>query len=257
MASQFENGTSHAENKRIADVSKRYAQHKALAETLPSVQNGLLNKEQIIFSMGHKEIVNPASLNGFIVRYNAIGPDLSTVLFATNAAVIDGIERARLDPVWIRYYYQSDEWDFLDRRCFDPARKPELSNRLSEITDRNNLTEFQRILGFRKTFGYWHLDEIKKLILERSIMLECKMLGVKREDIDLLSLENVNVLEFLWAYPGEAPKKRIVRFHHGSLFNLSSKGRVLPSFDCLYEKSRSHNWTLHEEDNDLSWTLRK
>jgi|GEM_PF-4270395 len=58
-----------------------------LAETLPSVKNGFLSREQAAYCMGWKDIVNPQS-DPQTILYNAMGPDIVTPLLTTNAATI-------------------------------------------------------------------------------------------------------------------------------------------------------------------------
>jgi hypothetical protein len=68
-------------------------------------------------------------------------------------------------------------------------------------------------LKSRSQNGYWLASSIGALGLERSIAIELDKLGVDLKQVQLSdsTLEPFKI-EFLWAFPGEAPKKRSISF---------------------------------------------
>lgn len=73
------------------NVNEALNRNLLLAEVIPAVQNGFITKEQVAYCLGWKDLVNPNS-EPQVVLYNAMGPDVGTVLLATNASIVYGLD---------------------------------------------------------------------------------------------------------------------------------------------------------------------
>jgi len=216
-----------------------------------------LRAEQVAYSMRLKDIVNPSSTPNYTTRYNAMGADVSTVLYATNADVVEGIEMVGINTALLYYFLEPDVWEALDDVRFSPGfpldeyKKPRMAQMYA--VDHELM---KRIIQNRRDLGYWNKTTMQDISLERAIILECKLLGMKREDITAFMEGDDVVIQTKWAYPGEEVKEREIRYRHGTLVDFHQKGITLPEVDCYYEKSRNNSVTLQTkpEENDLHLT---
>lgn len=74
-----------------------------LAATCPVVQRGLMQLSHATYFMRMKNVLNPDSRELKIV-YSCMGADVSTVLMATNARRVSGIDLHKIDPDFLRHY---------------------------------------------------------------------------------------------------------------------------------------------------------
>lgn len=229
------------------------AKNLALAPTLPIVRSGFISKEQATYCMGWKDIVNPQS-EPKVVLYNAMGPDVSTILLATNADTVYGVDFQPPQVTKLMYYL--DHWDEVDTDAtsLPPESdyyldKYHLTSQTEEIANR----ELQRTLQLRNKRGYWDVAEMLTWSIDRCLVIELKKLGVDPKTIQVTEVQGKVQLEFFWAFPGEEPKQRKILYLAGTTYDIidNPHGFNLPSLDGYYEKSMEINRWADMVKNDL------
>ncbi len=202
-----------------------------VAEELPAVRNSLLTREHAAYCL---------ALNSMIGRqertvYNAMGPDISSVLLLTDASEIIGVD-PNCPDIGNMVSYADKYWDLVDKK---PIISPDAFWYMMEYNSAENYvpseetTEiFLKDLNHRKKRGYWDVVMINRQGIERLMAIELKRLGVEQDSIS--ATPQSGWLEFMWAYPGGEPMKRRLRYMSGTMLTISGKlGRV----DCFYQKS--------------------
>jgi hypothetical protein len=167
------------------------------------------------------------------VLYNAIGPDISSVLFATNPREVVGVDVIPFDSELL-YYYMGDNFKNLNL-----GFKNQDCSLLGIIKDILNnqcpLHVLEKKVSKRKKLGYWSIKDLKTFPLELLLSVELKSLGVSYEDIEILDIDSFS---FDWSHNGEEPQKRLFRYVKGPLDNIADEGiNEIGSFDCFYQKS--------------------
>jgi hypothetical protein len=203
----------------------------ALVQQTSAVQNSLLRKEHIAYCLSWNEVLGTQKK----VVYNAIGPDISTVLLTTNASEIIGVDTARISVKEISDYAKN-HWTQIDT-------KPEIELYVDEYVSENpnfshDTKEEEKIkflnksLFLRQKRGYWDLGHLYKWGIERLSCLELKKMGVNPHTIEID--EKNKTLNFEWAFPEEKPKLRSIKYIRGTL----DQNLDIPSnIDCFYQKS--------------------
>ncbi len=150
------------------------------------------------------------------VLYNAMGPDVSTVLLTTNAERIVGVD--------VNGFYADSFQNELKSSWEIPA---------SEV-------RFNEDLAHRRTKGYWDMTDIQRWGTERLLALELKELGVDRNEIQIRGDRDGRLckIRFLWPYPGEGLRNREVIYLRGTLEEVmgSNRGKHVTNLDCFYQK---------------------
>ncbi len=203
----------------------------AKAEVSCAVKNGLLTKEQVTYCMAWRRKIGDQKR----VMYNAMGPDLSTVLLTTNAKDIIGIDTAWVYANGVRGYIDS-YWDEVDRA---PILHPEAFwNLLSPDTpykpDEERINRFNEDMEFRKAYGYWDKSIINRWDLDRLLVIEMKKLGVEPESVSVSENSGFVDVGFKWAYPEEEITSRTLRAFCGTIPQLPPN---IPKVNCFYQKS--------------------
>lgn len=208
------------------------------SETIPAIENGLLRKEHVEYSMAWQKIIGPKNK----VVYNEMGPDISTVLFFSNANEIVGLDY-RFHGDYTKDYVDK-YWDFIDTKAIPPAGAmgyhygfftPE-----SFEVSPERLKMFKEDLEDRSRRGYWNHRAILNFGVDRLLMLELKKMGVKRESIEIKTNRNGSKTEikFDWAYPGETTKPRKIIYLSNSFDDALSSGKIaIQNADCYYQKN--------------------
>src|SRR3989339_224816 len=164
----------------------------------------LLRKEHISYLLGWNKLLG----NKKKVLYNAMGPDLSTVLLFANPTEIIGV-----DPKG--FFRDTEEyvlkfWDFIDIKPIvksgDSWYHSEKNIAKSYKPTEEELYFFKEDLNFRKNYGYWDITHIRRWDLDRLLMIEFKKLNVDPDSIKFNS--NPFQISFEWAYPKEKAKER-------------------------------------------------
>ena len=214
-------------------------QFMATARREAVVRSNHARPQQLAYSMAWKEALNPSSLPSVVV-YNAIGPDLCTPLYSTNATHIIGVEHHPIRLEKIQHYL--DHWDIVD---IDPIKLPIDSNAYLPEDQRNSPTAdfaqalFSRELNKRFVNGYWDVGILRTWSMERCLCIELKKMGVNPKTIQIEKIRGNIQLKFRWAYPKEPLKERTVTFINsdiGSIFDQEVDFE-LPIIDGYMEKA--------------------
>lgn len=222
------------------------------AENIVPVKNDLLRKEHAAYCLAVYDMIGRQNM----VAYNAMGPDISTVLLLTNPGEILGIDSARVDAE-IFEEYVTDNWDIIDKKSVIGLKKALYSysgsvclSGASEADVRETFLEKQYL---RKLRGYWDESDMYAFGVERWLAVELKKLGVQQEDIVIDHADGSPAdrdgfsISFDWAYPGEEKKNRKLQYLHASLYDFRDKSSIFrrkkcfgdyaDDIDCFYQKS--------------------
>ena len=190
----------------------------------------LLRKEHISYLLEWNKLLG----NKKKVLYNAMGPDLSTVLLFANPTEIIGV-----DPKG--FFRDTEEyvlkfWDFIDIKPIvksgDSWYHSEKNTAKSYKPTEEELYFFKENLKFRKNYGYWDITHIRRWGLDRLLMIELKKLNVDPGSIKFNS--NPFQISFEWAYPKEKAKERKLIYLPGTLDKVFDG---IKEIDCYYQKS--------------------
>lgn len=137
----------------------------------PVVKNGLLLEGQVAYNLGLNEIIGPQKK----VVYNAMGPDVSTVLYLTDADEIIGIEkekfRTRKFLGLIKNNFDNIEIEIGREDCINPIIRFNSQNEAK--------VRYLSCLESRKNWGYWDYGSIDLWGRERLMVFELKIVGIK------------------------------------------------------------------------------
>src|SRR3989339_369926 len=188
----------------------------------------LLRKEHISYLLEWNKLLG----NKKKALYNAMGPDLSTVLLFANPTEIIGV-----DP---KGFFRNTEeyvlkfWNFIDIkpivRSGDFWYHSEKNTAKSYKPTEEELYFFKENLKFRKNYGYWDITHIRRWGLDRLLMIELKKLNVNPGSIKFNS--NPFQISFEWAYPKEKTKERKLTYLSGTLDKVFDG---IEEIDCYYQ----------------------
>lgn len=217
----------------------------------PIVINGLLQHAHVSYCMAWKRRVNAHS-RPITVLHTSCGPDLSTVLLATNANRIIAVDRSVPTVYGLNLFLS--HWHTIDTDptiAFDEARKKGMKwDQDPDAMMQMLLPPFKRMLKVRRERGFWNDTDIMGSFVDRLTVIELKKMGVQLSGIQVHPSESdpappqplgETQLIFDWAYPGEEPRPRTidyVRSHIASLFS-GALGSHIPPVDGLYQKARN------------------
>lgn len=207
------------------------------AEELPAVSNGLMLKQQAAYCLAWNSIVGKQEK----VLYNAMGPDLATVLLTTNASEIIGVDVKGLYQEYLTGFILG-AWHLVDKTpVYIPGAMWYLFDEENTIdnfeVDKEDLKRFERDLNGRKERGYWDISYIVRWETERLITIELKKLGIDRNTISINEELSTTTIEFDWAFPGERETRRTLRYISGNVSEVVEQGVNFSSIDCYYEKA--------------------
>ncbi len=181
------------------------------------------------------------------VLYNAMGPDISSVLFFANPTEVIGVDPARNFSKHSRDYV-GKLWSYIDKKPILPAGSIAYSwgvSAASYVPDKEENNKFRKDLADRKRRGYWDMSVLHRWDIDRLFFMELKMLGVNPKSISVSIHDDVTDIEFMWAYPGERAKKRIVHYVSSTLDEQSYKDYAaqnkLAGVDCFFQKALPFN----------------
>jgi hypothetical protein len=200
-------------------------------ELLPKIE--LMLPQQIEYYLAWHGLIGDRGK----VLYNAMGPDISTVLLVTNAEKIIGIDQNGLYAESLKDKVESF-WDVIQKPTF--YLKWELTE--------EEWKRFSGDLQHHKAKGYWDEAIINRWETSKLLTLELKELGVKKNKIVVSGYRNglVCKIKFNWAYPGEKTKSREVVYLMGTLEEVlaTSREKYVKNLDCFYQKGLpDHNFT--------------
>lgn len=217
----------------------------------PIVRNRLLRHEHVSYSMAWKRQINPHS-RPITVLHTACGPDLSTVLLATNASRIIAVDRFVPQVDSLNLFLS--HWNTIDTDptiAFDEDRKSAMGwDQQPEAMMDMLLPPFKEMLKARRERGFWNDTDIMGSSVDRLTVIELKRMGVELGHIrlkpadsqtDPQELLGETQLTFDWAFPGEEPRLRTVDYIRTDIALLFSGdlGSQLPPVDGLYQKARN------------------
>lgn len=212
-------------------------------EVLSVSPKTLLRPEQVIYNHEWQKIIGPRRN----VLYNAMGPDITTVLLLTNTDKIVGVDpnaSFKHTKDYLELY-----WDYVDIKPILRAGAAGYSWGITPQGFQPSVYDwdlFLKHVGDRNRRGYWDVGAVNRWDIDRLLMLELKKLGLSRSSIDLklvgkrYSLEEHLNLSFEWAYPGEKPKIRTLEYYSRTLDQLLENKRFQRSLDRVdfyYQKS--------------------
>lgn len=214
-----------------------FTRNKQMVENSAIVKNHLLNPVFACYYMGWKNLVNPQSKNASIL-YHGMGPDASTALLSTNATEITSIDPKHPSAEELNTYLK--HWDTIDTDLYNlPGKLSVMEQSIIDNPSEANLNAYLRgILTNKEQSGHWDSLDISALGVSRSLLIELKKMGVDRTSIHVAGEGTSTTLSFDWSYPGEQPKKRVLRFGIDYIDPILS-GESYPDkkFDGFYEKS--------------------
>lgn len=200
---------------------------------MPAVRNGLLSREHVAYCLAVNSIIGPQQK----AVYNAMGPDISTVLLVTNPRKVVGVDHEYVNTLGLQEYIEK-YWDMVDALPIKEAGIFRYPTRDGENTaeayqpSEEDIERFFEDLDCRRQKGYWDESMIYRHSVERLLAIELKKIDVKKEDISFAP--NSKSIRFEWAYPGETQKKRNLRYYRSDILKL---GYNLDKVDCFYQKS--------------------
>lgn len=211
------------------------------SETIPAIENGLLRKEHVEYSMAWQKLIGPRQK----VIYNDIGGDASTPLFFSNPTEIISTGRNPFNE--FSRDYITKYWDFIDELPIPHAGA--FGYKFGEFNAQNykppleDQRTFRKDLSDRKNRGYWNRNRTSNLLGEdRVLLIELKKLGVKKDDIRIvMHKDNSTDIIFDWAFPGEETKKRKIVYVPKSLDKALGNTALLENCDCYYQKGSTPN----------------
>jgi hypothetical protein len=209
------------------------------AANLSCVRYGFMQVEQAMYCLAWKRAVNPPPTSTVI--YNAMGPDVSTLLLSTNATEIVAVEREQVHTsVLMRQLLACKE-------IIKNTGQRALSypHSMIELLPADLRHDAKGGLLKRQEKGYWNINELIRYKLETCLFIELMMLDI---DMNTVSVEEEGgkvSIAFDWNYPGETgANPRIIHYTMDSLYDLFGNKRKL--YDGFYEKGR--NWPNKSEN---------
>lgn len=196
------------------------------AAQIPVVKNKLLLKAQAAYQMAWKELVNPDS-RPITVVYNAMGADVSTVLLATDATTIIGLDNRELVVEELRVNLEfgnaigTPEWLLVNI----------------------HLSSFDEDMEVRRDQGFWSEKMLECHGTAFMIAIELKHLGVDLGTVQVSAEGDVITITFPWAYPGAGIKERRLVYTQGNLSRLvaGDLAIAIDKIDGLYQKAANHS----------------
>ena len=214
-----------------------FEQDKQIAEISLISKNLLLNPVFVTYYMGWKHLINPQSRD-LSVLYNGMGPDASTILLATNATSITSIDPKH--PTLKELSEYLGKWDIIDTDLYTlPGNINVMDDEVrNDPTETKLNTYLQGILKNKAISGHWDSLDISALGVSRALLIELKKLGVDNKSIKITGEGDKPTIEFLWAYPGEQPKTRVIKFGVNFLESfIDDQVTNSKNYDGFYEKS--------------------
>lgn len=176
------------------DARKRKAPSeyiRLVAET-PIVEKGLLRPTLAAYFTSVCETVNPGHQEQEWT-YGCMGPDLATILLATDATIIHGIDLAPYDANEIY-------------SCTRTARILEYPKAMTQCI-------FERALH-----GYFFYDGDSYLrMINMLLARELRVLAAENSEISVQERDGIIQIDFVFAYPGRAPQPRRVFLHKSDI----------------------------------------
>jgi hypothetical protein len=143
-----------------------------------AVKNNLLLPGQVAYNLGLNQFVGSQKK----VIYNAMGPDISTVLYLTDPDEIIGIDENGVSMLGIDYVLDGEGVDKLEI-----ISEPVYSKSHYFRGDKRS-PRFNEDLKHRREKGYWDLGDLARWGVNQLFLIELNRLGVEEysiKDIDL------------------------------------------------------------------------
>ncbi len=203
-----------------------------IAKETFAVKNELLRKEHVTYCLAWNKRLGSQNR----VVYNAIGPDVSTILLATNPTEIIGVDKSYINANHIAEFAKQ-HWNEIDTI---PEINLAIEGHFVNIPDlyhgfsgEKKIAILESDIRVRNKRGYWDMGNLWRWSIERLTCIELKKMGVNNKSIT--SSSDSNELKFEWAFPNEEPKERTIKYINTTLENINNN---FPSdIDCFYQKS--------------------
>ncbi|HCQ31712.1 TPA: hypothetical protein DIU27_05040 [Candidatus Collierbacteria bacterium] len=219
-------------------------------EHITAVEERLMRKEQAKYYMSRHEQIGDQSK----VVDNAMGPNISSNLFLTNALEIVAVDEKGFFNEY-SWQYADFLWDFVDSKPIYRAGAfgydritPE---KLEPSKEEWKLFYAHRADRWRR--GYWDMGALNHWDIDRLLFLELKKMGVDRRTIVVQPIScSATEITFDWTYPGERAKQRKILYLTGTLDKfLNTKWKnVFKKTDCYLQKGLETDQT-HEYMKDI------
>lgn len=202
----------------------------ALPESRSTSRNEPLRKEQIRYYVAWHTAFGDLPN----VVYNAMGPDISSILYFANPTQITGIDPAINFSQYSQEYIHT-HWSYIDETPVSRAAS------LTRSFPPDERKKFHEDIGDRSRRGYWNLSALERWGIDRLFFIDLKKLHVEPRSISLCIEDKVATVRFLWGYPGERPTMRTLRYIQGTLDDMNKKEyaalRGINHVDGFFQKS--------------------
>jgi len=206
-------------------------------EHVPAVENHLMRSEQARYYMAwHRRIGDQKR-----VVDNAMGPNISSDLFLTNATEIVAVDAKGFcntnSPQYVTRY-----WDLVDRKpIFRAGAFGYADGTTAEGLElpEDEWELFREHCDDRWCLGYWDIGALNHWDIDRLLFLEMKKMGVDQKTISIQTPSRCETrIKFDWAYPGESPKPRQLIYLTGVLDRLlkTNFARYFRNINCYLQK---------------------
>ena len=189
-----------------------------LARTFPPVEQGFMQAEQAAYFMAWKQEANQDS-RPFTLLYPAMGPDLISALLTTDATRIVAVDTVVNDPDLMRGLMNN--WDDIDDATWGADVYPAVQG------------IHERAYGARELFGYYPVDAVHKIGIERMLATELKRCGVIMQLEDVQGDYQRSEMTFSFAWPGQEPKQRVLEWHTGDVLSDETMLPIIDSMDSV------------------------
>ena len=212
-------------------------ERRGSSERIPAVENGLMRLEQVRYYLAWHRLLGDQRR----VLDNAMGPNISSDLFLTNAAEIVAIDAKGFYNAHSHQYVE-DYWDLVDNKPIYRAGAFGYGEGVTaeglQLPD-EGWGLFHDHCEDRRRRGYWDFGAINHWDIDRLLFLELKKMGVERESIEIEKPSTgVTMVRFDWAYPGEETRPRKLTHLTGTLDWLmkTKTGKLISSIDFYLQK---------------------
>jgi hypothetical protein len=163
-----------------------------------------------------KEIVNPGN-KSLLAIYGAMGADISSILYATNATTIVGVDTTSMDikefKNWLKKYNDFEVTAKATKSV--PTRR----NQGQQISSEELHEKLSLYFFTKRTTGGAMSYESDMPLAEVKILAELRALEVEKKSISIHEENGALKLSFDWAYKNDKPKKREIVFIVADLLN--------------------------------------
>lgn len=182
----------------------------SLAANLPCVTSGFMKVEQAMFCLAWKHTIQPSS-NASVV-YNAMGPDITTVLLSTNATEVVAVEKEPVRADALKE--QLNNWKTIHNPVLSYPQS------ITALLPIDLQYDAETRLLKRTQKGYWNIDEIYRYGIATCVLIELIMLGVELSTIRVKEERGKVKIAFNWNFPDEKARQRVIHYAADSLNEL-------------------------------------